>query len=54
MGNIIAVLILALIVGAAALYVYKARKRGVKCIGCPGGSCAACNGVCACHTDDVR
>ena len=30
------------IVAAAGLYVYKAKKSGVKCIGCPhGGNCSA-------------
>ena len=30
------------IVAAAAFYVYKAKKSGKKCIGCPDG-CSACN-----------
>ena len=40
MENFVVVLILILILGGAGGYVYKAKKRGVKCIGCPaGGSC---------------
>ena len=35
--------------GAAARYVIQARKRGVKCIGCPdGGCCHGGEGGCAC------
>ena len=36
--------ILVLIIGGAALYVYRAKKRGVKCIGCPDGK--TCSGSC--------
>ena len=54
MGDYIVAAILILILGAAALYVYKAKKRGVKCIGCPdGGKCSGnCSGYsqnCQCH-----
>ena len=47
MENIIILLVLGLIVGAAAGYIWKAKKRGVKCVGCPygdtcGGSCGGC------------
>ena len=43
-----------LIVGLAGLYIYKAKKRGVKCVGCPSGgqcsgSCSGCSGSCGCH-----
>lgn len=41
MDNIIAVVVIAVIVGLAAFYVYRAKKSGRKCIGCPyGDSCA--------------
>lgn len=33
--NIILTAVLLLVVGGAALYVYKAKRRGEKCIGCP-------------------
>lgn len=34
--------ILAVIIAAAAFYVYKAKKSGRKCIGCPDGcSCSS-------------
>ncbi len=37
------------VVGGAALYIYKAKKSGKKCIGCPdAGSCSGkCSG-CSC------
>jgi len=33
--NLIVIAVLLLIVGAIALYLYKAKKRGTTCIGCP-------------------
>ena len=40
METVIVVIILVVILGAAAGYVYKAKKSGRKCIGCPNsGSC---------------
>ena len=49
--NVIIVAVLVLIVGLASLYIYKAKKSGQKCIGCPdsktcSGSCGACGGAC--------
>ncbi len=45
--------ILAAVLGLAAWYVYKAKKSGKKCIGCPdscacsAGNCTGgCNGCC--------
>ncbi|MBQ2833969.1 MAG: FeoB-associated Cys-rich membrane protein [Clostridia bacterium] len=35
MVNFVVILILALIIGAASLYIYKEKKRGVVCVGCP-------------------
>lgn len=50
MDSIIIVAILVVIVGLAALYVYKAKKSGKKCIGCPdGGTCGKnCGSSCGC------
>lgn len=45
MENYIAAALIVLIIGLASLYVYRAKKRGVKCIGCPSG--ATCSGNCA-------
>ena len=57
MANLIVVGILLIIIGAAVLYIVKAKKSGVKCIGCPaGGNCSGnCGGDsdcgCDCHSD---
>lgn len=61
-GEIIAISIIALIIGGAVFYIVKAKKSGRKCIGCPDGcSCKAKNGkdnlndgeqeYCCCHKD---
>lgn len=40
MADIIVIIILVLLIGSAVAYMVKAKKNGVKCIGCPaGGSC---------------
>ncbi|MBQ4530702.1 MAG: FeoB-associated Cys-rich membrane protein [Lachnospiraceae bacterium] len=57
MANVIVVGVLLIIIGAAVCYIVKAKKSGVKCIGCPaGGSCSGnCGGdsdcSCGCHSD---
>ncbi len=66
MTNIILVAVLVIIIGGASGYIYKAKKSGVKCIGCPAGktcgghqgacsgSCASCAGGCSGHVDGKR
>ena len=45
MINVILILILVLIVGLAAGYLYQAKKSGKTCIGCPhAGQCGTANG----------
>lgn len=45
--------ILIVILGGAAAYVYKAKKSGKKCIGCPEGcSCGHKHGGTSCHCCD--
>lgn len=64
MTDLIVVIVLFLIIGAATAYIVKAKKRGVKCIGCPAGGtcshnggtgCSGCSGhgegSCQCHAD---
>lgn len=41
MADLIVGGIILVIVGLAARYVYKSRKRGMRCIGCPAGCCCA-------------
>ena len=44
MENMIAVLVIVILVGSAAAYLIKAKRSGVKCIGCPaGGNCSSKN-----------
>jgi len=43
--------VIVLILGAVIWYLHKAKKKGVKCIGCPdgakwSGNCAGCSGQC--------
>ena len=62
MVDLIIVGILLIILGAAVVYIVKAKKSGAKCIGCPdsgscshgqsgAGGCASCGGnmKCSCH-----
>ena len=62
MTDLIIILILLFILGGAAAYIYKAKKSGQKCIGCPSakscasasgcsGNCAGCSGSCHGHTN---
>ena len=48
--DVVLVIVLACIFGFAAWYVYKEKKRGKKCIGCPdncGCDCTqGCSGCC--------
>ena len=44
MKDFIVFAILAVIVGFAAWYVYKSKKSGRKCIGCPDGGCCSGKG----------
>lgn len=42
MENMIAVLVIVILVGSAAAYLVKAKRSGVKCVGCPaGGNCSS-------------
>ena len=55
MADLLVTGILLLIIGAAAVYIWKAKKRGVKCIGCPSaGKCSGKEGhtvcSCGCHS----
>ena len=47
MTDLIVIAVIAIIVGLSSLYVYKAKKSGQKCIGCPNSK--NCHGSCACN-----
>ncbi len=49
MINYILIAVILLILGGAALYIYKAKKKGQKCIGCPYSS--SCKSNCCCNKD---
>ena len=46
MENVIIILLVGVIVTLVVRYIYKAKKSGKKCIGCPGGcskeDCSSC------------
>ena len=50
MTDLIIVLVVLAIVGGAGRYIYKAKKRGAKCFGCPveGGW----SGCCGCQSQN--
>lgn len=43
--DIAVIAVIALIVGLVLLYIHRAKKKGIKCIGCPDG--ASCSGHCS-------
>ena len=49
-GTVVAIILIALIIGGALAYIIRAKKAGKKCIGCPeSATCSSCkNGACAC------
>lgn len=54
--NIIVIVVLALIAGAIIWYIYRAKKSGQKCIGCPAsktcsGKCGHCDSNCHCSDE---
>ena len=51
MDNILVALVILAVVALAGYYIYRAKKRGVRCVGCPdsgkcSGSCGSCSGNC--------
>ncbi len=49
MINYILIAVILLILGGAALYIHKAKKKGQKCIGCPYSN--SCKSNCCCNKD---
>ena len=57
MKDLILILVLLVIVAVAGGYIYRAKKRGVQCIGCPAGSkcgdtCAGCGSACGARKEN--
>ena len=48
--DIIAIVAILLVVGAAVFYIIRAKKKGKRCIGCPdeGGCSGNCSSCCHC------
>lgn len=46
--NVIIIAIVALIISAICVYLYKAKKSGQACIGCPNSK--SCKGYCVCDS----
>ncbi len=46
MENIVLFIVIAVILALAVAYVVRAKKKGVKCIGCPNSK--SCSGSCNC------
>ena len=51
--DFLVIAVVAVIVGLGIWYLYRAKKKGVKCIGCPdgakcSGNCSGCSGNCSC------
>ncbi|MBQ9975874.1 MAG: FeoB-associated Cys-rich membrane protein [Clostridia bacterium] len=56
MTDLIIIAVVVVIVGLAGFYVYRAKKSGKKCIGCPEGcSCSSKEGSCSCcHNSEEK
>lgn len=52
MENVILIIVLAAIVGLAAFYIYRAKKKGQKCIGCPYASSCPKSHSGGCHNKE--
>ena len=58
--DVLLIVVLVLILGGAALYIVRAKRRGQHCIGCPDSDC--CSGCCSgcqdasgcCHPKEER
>ena len=50
--DIIVIAVIATIVGLVMWYVYRSKKKGIKCIGCPDGT--KCSGNCGCGNSENK
>lgn len=52
MENLIVIAIVLIIVGLASAYIYKEKKKGKVCVGCPyGGTCASAGSCSGCSSN---
>lgn len=55
MESILVFLVILAVVALAGSYIYKEKKKGATCIGCPhSGSCASGCGGCSAHCSGCR
>ncbi len=52
MVDYIILAVVILIIAVAGFYVYKSKKNGKKCIGCPYQGCGCQKGSCTVHNDN--
>lgn len=52
MENIIIIAVIVIIVALAVRYIYKAKKSGKKCVGCPDGGSCGCGCGCGCQSEE--
>lgn len=52
MENIIVIAIVLCVIGSIVLYLYRAKKRGEACIGCPYAK--QCGGACSGSCDNTK
>ncbi len=52
MTDIIIIAVISCIVAGASFYIYKAKKRGEKCIGCPYAK--QCGGKCGSKSQETK
>jgi len=43
MADMIAIVVLVVCVGGASYYIWKSKKNGAKCIGCPASGSGSCH-----------
>ena len=49
--DILIIAVIVVILGSAILFLHRAKKKGIKCVGCPdsstcSGNCGNCSGSC--------
>ena len=49
-GDIVAIALISVIIGAASLYLIRAKKSGKKCLGCPYAD--SCSSKCNCCSSE--
>lgn len=54
MGNLTLLLIIGSILFSAIVYIVRAKKSGVKCIGCPHGGSTQKKNDCQCGTTQIK